>query len=137
MTSCATKGRWHPLHIVAVVVGFMVWWPLGFATLAWFLWGDRFQRDRVREGFERAKAGFGDFARETTGTRPTWGATGNAAFDDYRTETLRRLDEERRRLEEEGRAFVTNLRRARDKEEFDRFMNDRAASRDQPRPEQG
>ena len=135
MTSCATKVRWHPLHLVAVVAGFMVWPPLGFAVLAWFLWGDRFPRDRVRDGFERAKAGFGDFARETSGARPAWAATGNAAFDDYRAETLRRLDEERRRLEEEGRAFaefVTNLRRARDKEEFDRFMNDRANQRNQP-----
>ena len=135
MTSCATKGRWHPLHLVAVVAGFMVWPPLGFAILAWFLWGDRFTRDRVREGFEKAKAGFGDFARETGGSRPVWSATGNAAFDDYRIETLRRLDEERRRLEEEGRAFaefVANLRRARDKEEFDRFMNERASRRNQP-----
>jgi hypothetical protein len=119
---------------VAVVAGFLVWPPLGFAVLAWFLWGDRFLRGRVREGFEKAKAGFGDFARDT-GPRPAWSATGNAAFDDYRVETLRRLDEERRRLEEEGRAFaefVANLRRARDKEEFDRFMNDRTNSRTQP-----
>jgi len=127
MTSCATKGRWHPLHLVAVVAGFMVWPPLGFLLLAWFLWGDRFPRDRFRDGFERARAGFGDFTRDAG--RPAWAATGNAAFDDYRADTLRRLDEERRRLEEEGRAFsefLANLRRARDKEEFDRFMNDRA-----------
>jgi hypothetical protein len=42
---------------------------------------------------------------------------------------LKRLDEERRRLEEERRefeAYVHDLRRARDKDEFDRFMADRA-----------
>jgi hypothetical protein len=97
------------------------------------LWGDRLSRDRVRGGFERARAEFGDMARDARGwTRQEWSATGNAAFDDYRADTLRRLDEERRRLEEEGRAFaefLTNLRRARDKEEFDRFMAERNASR--------
>jgi hypothetical protein len=133
MTSCATRSRWSPLHIAAVIAGFIVWWPLGLLALAYFVWGDRFPRDRVREGFERAKAEFGDFARDASGfTRHGWAPTGNAAFDDYRTETLRRLDEERRKLEEEGRAFsefLANLRRARDKEEFDRFMAERAASR--------
>ena len=134
MTSCATKGRWHPLHIVAVVAGFMIWPPLGFLLLAWFLWGARFPGGRFRDGFDRARAGFGDFARDV-GARPAWAATGNAAFDDYRAETLRRLDEERRRLEEEGRAFaefLANLRRARDKEEFDRFMNERTNRQNPP-----
>ena len=116
MTSCATRGRWSPLHIAAVIAGFIVWWPLGLAALAFFIWGDRFPRDRVREGFERAKAEFGGFARDARG----WSPSGNAAFDDYREETLRRLEEERRKLEEEGRAFaefMRNLRRARDKEQ--------------------
>lgn len=133
MTSCATRNRWNPLHLVAVIAGFIVWWPLGFAALAYVLWGDRLSRDRVRDGFDRAKAEFGGIARDARGwTRPEWSATGNAAFDEYRTETLNRLDEERRRLQEEGRAFaefLTNLRRARDKEEFDRFMAERNASR--------
>jgi hypothetical protein len=133
MTACATRSRWNPLHILAVVAGFIVWWPLGFAALAYVLWGDRLSRDRVRGGFERAKAEFGDMARDARGwTRQEWSATGNAAFDEYRADTLRRLDEERRRLVEEGRAFaefLANLRRARDKEEFDRFMAERNASR--------
>jgi hypothetical protein len=135
MTSCSTRGRWHPLHVVAVIAGFLIWWPLGLAALAYFIWGDRFPRDRVREGFERARAEFTGFGRDQRGygfAGPNWSGTGNAAFDDYRRETLRRLEEERRRIEEEGRAFsefVANLRRARDKEEFDRFMAERNASR--------
>jgi len=123
-----TKSRWSPLHVAAVIAGFVVWWPLGLLALAFFLWGDRFPKDRVREGFERAKAEFGGFASD----RRPWSSTGNSAFDEYRAETLRRLEEERRRLEEEGRAFaefMRNLRRARDKEEFDRFMAERATSR--------
>ncbi|MEP5513846.1 MAG: DUF2852 domain-containing protein, partial [Bauldia litoralis] len=58
--------------------------------------------------------------------------TGNAAFDEYRTQELKRLEEERRKLEEERRefeSFMHNLRRARDQEEFDRFMHDRETAR--------
>lgn len=55
-------------------------------------------------------------------------SSGNAAFDAYKTETLRRLEEEQENFE----AFLTRLREAKDKAEFDQFMDDRArkASRD-------
>ena len=46
---------------------------------------------------------------------------GNHAFDEYRTETLRRLEDEQR----EFRDFLERLRYAKDKEEFDQFMADR------------
>jgi hypothetical protein len=135
MTSCSTRGPWHPLHIAAVVAGFLIWWPLGLAALIYFIWAGRFPGERLRDGFERARDRarheFGGFARDRNGAGG-WSGTGNAAFDDYRRETLRRLEEERRRLDEESRAFaefVANLRRARDKEEFDRFMADRNAPR--------
>ncbi len=55
-------------------------------------------------------------------------SSGNAAFDDYRTDQLKRLDEERRRLDNEINEFhdyLRNLNMARDREEFDRFMRDR------------
>ena len=129
-----SRGRWSALNIVLMIVGFAVFWPLGLAMLAWIIWGDE-----IRAKAEDAKEHFRSFSERAPRFRPAEGfgfqaRTGNAAFDDYRIETLRRLDEERRRLEEEGRAFaefVANLRRARDKEEFDRFMNERA-SRNQP-----
>jgi hypothetical protein len=53
-----------------------------------------------------------------------WGRTpssGNRAFDDYRTETLKRLEEEQR----EFREFLDRLRFAKDKTEFDQFMAER------------
>ena len=54
----------------------------------------------------------------------SWGgppSSGNRAFDDYRAETLRRLEEEQR----EFRDFLERLRMAKDKAEFDQFMADR------------
>jgi hypothetical protein len=50
-----------------------------------------------------------------------YASSGNRAFDDYREETLRRLEEEQR----EFREFLDRLRKARDKDEFDQFMADR------------
>ena len=55
------------------------------------------------------------------------GRTGNAAFDEYRAQELKRLEEERRRLEAmraEFEKFLGELRRVKDQEEFDRFMRE-------------
>ena len=57
-------------------------------------------------------------------------ASGNAAFDEWRTAELARLDEERRKLDEARREFaeyVDAIRRAKDREEFERFMAERRA----------
>ena len=48
-------------------------------------------------------------------------STGNRAFDEYREETLRRLEEEAN----EFQAFLQRLRHAKDKAEFDQFMAER------------
>jgi hypothetical protein len=63
-------------------------------------------------------------------------SSGNAAFDDWRDAELARLDEERKKLDEMRREFdqhMRDLRMARDREEFDRFMASRQASQNKPR----
>ena len=47
--------------------------------------------------------------------------SGNAAFDEYKAETLKRLEEE----QDEFSEFLDNLRKSRDKAEFDQFMQSR------------
>jgi hypothetical protein len=65
------------------------------------------------------------------GGRGTWwqpqASSGNRAFDEYREETLKRLEEE----QQEFRDFLDRLRFAKDKTEFDQFMAER---RDRPAP---
>lgn len=51
-------------------------------------------------------------------------STGNTAFDAYRDETLKRLEDEH----QEFNAFLQRLREARDKAEFDQFMDQRGNS---------
>jgi hypothetical protein len=121
----ALRPAWTPLTILIMVIGFIVAWPLGLLMLAYILFGDRIPE--IKRHFESAKANGGsrfDFSCGGMMSR-----SGNAAFDDYRSAELRRLEEERRRLDDERREFenyVRDLRRARDKEEFDRFMSERA-----------
>jgi hypothetical protein len=126
----ALRPTWTPLTVILMVLGFAVAWPLGLLVLAYILWGNRVPG--LRNHFEGMKRDWNDawcgpragFSSE----RSYGGPSGNAAFDDYRAAELKRLDEERRKLEEERAEFesyVRDLRRARDKEEFDRFMSER------------
>jgi hypothetical protein len=61
-------------------------------------------------------------ARKFGGGFGPFHSTGNRAFDEYREETLRRLEEEAN----EFQSFLQRLRHAKDKAEFDQFMAERA-----------
>ena len=124
VTSYALRPGWTPLTILLMVIGFVVFWPLGLAMLAYILWGDRVPE--IRRHFADAKR---DWSHEFRCGPRGFSRSGNVAFDDYRGKELKRLEEERRKLDEELRefeGFMRDLRRARDQEEFDRFMRDRA-----------
>lgn len=49
-------------------------------------------------------------------------SSGNASFDAYREDLLKRLEQEQENFE----SFLTRLRDARDKTQFDQFMDERA-----------
>ncbi len=131
------RPAFTPLTIALMVIGFVVAWPLGLVMLAYMLWGDRIPE--IRRHFEGMSAARSNEKAEKAFFRPAWNASasgsresGNTAFDEYRAAELKRLDEERTRLEEERKEFesyVRNLRQARDKQEFDRFMHDRNGKR--------
>ena len=55
-TTALIRPAWTPATIALMVLGFVVFWPLGLAMLAYILWGDRldgFKRDvnRKTDGF--------------------------------------------------------------------------------------
>lgn len=132
MTTAIIKPQWSPLTIALMVLGFIVFAPLGFAVLAYILWGEYFggSQQKASAWVDRQKAHFKSRSSHCGPRGFTASATGNAAFDEYRAEQLARLDEERRRLDEEREAFedyLDTLRKARDREEFDRFMRERHA----------
>ena len=126
-TTALIRPAWTPATIALMVIGFMVFWPLGLAMLAYIVWGDRL------DGFKRDvnRATDGVFAGCRKASYRAQGGTGNVAFDDWREKELQRLNEERRKLDEmleEFDAYARDLRRAKDQEEFDRFMASRSKS---------
>lgn len=130
------RPAWTPATIALMVGGFIVFAPAGLAMLAYIIWGERLHAWRAKGGsFRDAVSGKMDngskwYRESKTHDR---GTTGNVAFDDWRNTELNRLAEERRKLEEmreEFDGYARELRRAKDKEEFDRFMAAREASRD-------
>jgi hypothetical protein len=135
MNTAIIKPQWGPLTIALMVLGFIIWWPLGLAMLAYIVWGENFGGSAEKaQGWVNRQRGWarehcGPNGRHRHGFRHS---SGNAAFDEYRTEQLKRLEEERKRLDEEINAFheyMRNLRMAKDREEFDRFMRDRNSDR--------
>lgn len=135
MNTAIIKPQWGPLTIALMVLGFVVWWPLGLAVLAYILWGEMFggSSEKAQAFVSKSKAWCRDQGdAHHQGARNWRHSSGNAAFDDYRAEQLKRLEEERKRLDEEIHAFheyMRNLRMARDREEFDRFMRERNGNR--------
>ncbi|PRY95488.1 uncharacterized protein DUF2852 [Hasllibacter halocynthiae] len=97
------RGAW----IALMVLGFVFGGPLGLLILAYVLVTGRLA------GSKRAGKRM---------MRRMGGSTGNLAFDAYRDATLRRLEEERAEFE----SFLERLREAKDKAEFDQFMDQRA-----------
>jgi hypothetical protein len=145
------RSRWTPIEIAAMVVGFIVCWPIGLAILGYMI----YQRKTGAPDLQTVASAKWNEARSAFASRSWasrswagggsgcgWGGfgssrggfygppSGNSAFDDWKVSELRRLDEERRRLDEAHREFseyVEAIRRAKDREEFDRFMAERRA----------
>ncbi len=140
---CAPGEPWTALEVIAMVLGFIVFWPIGLAILGWKMWqkksgyhGDIFSFGREKWA-NRARWGarWGFAANPAFGFGGRTGSTGNRAFDDWRAGELARLEEEYQRLaaaEREFAEYIDNLRRARDREEFERFMNERRQRQEGP-----
>jgi hypothetical protein len=122
-----------PAWIAVMVLAFIVWWPLGLAILAYLAWSGRMGcwgrrgHSRWHDKMERMREG----ARHWHGGAPWSQSSGNAAFDEYKAETLKRLEEEQK----EFRSFLERLRMAKDREEFDQFMRDRRSGGGEPAPQ--
>ena len=116
----------RPAWIALMVLGFVLFWPIGLAILGYLIWsgrmgctrsaawGDdpraRWERKmaRLQEKIDRWQSGGSgrQSFRSAGGFRPS----GNHAFDEYREETLRRLEEEA----QEFRSFLERLRHAKE-----------------------
>ena len=138
--SCKSSRKWSKLELATMIGGFIVFWPVGLVAL-----GAKLINGEMWKGSKHNVMPWTAYSewRATKGekpfgfTAPSWTAkseSGNEAFDTYKKQQLERLEAERRKLDEEQKAFgehLAKLRRAKDQEEFDRFMAERTA----PKPE--
>ena len=105
--------------LAILVLAFWTAWPLGLLALAYLADSGRL---RTWWAAEAPGTWFNLRGAASGAGWQGWGmSSGNRAFDDYRVETLRRLEQEQR----EFKAFLDRLRRARDESEFDQFMAER------------
>jgi len=118
------RPAWTPVNIALMVLFFVVGlWPLGLAAIVYMMYGKEMGLDlsnwgNAKSSAKRAAKGF-----TWTSSRTPY-SSGNAAFDEWRTAEMERLDEERRKLDEAREAFdahMKELRMARDRDEFDAF----------------
>ena len=102
-----------PAWITAMIVGFLLWWPVGLGVLAYSIWSGRMGCGSWKREFKDS-----DIGREVM----RWGrGMSPLAFDQDREDTLRRLEVE----EDQFQSFLQRLRHAKDKAEFDQFMSER------------
>jgi len=126
--SCTS--RWTLFELATMVLGFMVFWPIGLAVFAYKMW----QRKSGADDLQTVMTAKWNEARAAWSRPSAWNwspaGTGNAAFDQWKSAELARLEAERRKLEDAAREFaefLDNVRHAKDREEFDRFMAERRA----------
>ncbi len=111
-----------PAWITVMVLGFVIFWPIGLGILFYLLWSGRMgcwkHSGHGRWHNERRSHRHGPFGlwREEREAAPST----NGAFEDYRQNTLRRLEQEEREFHD----YLERLRRAKDKQEFDQFMGE-------------
>jgi hypothetical protein len=128
MRSCG-RGHWSSANIVAMVLGFIIFPPLGFVVLLWTILGHPIQelpgwvREKWDQVFRKGNAG-------------TYKDSENIVFDEYQQtqyDRIREIKEEIKKRAEAFRTFRFNAKRRKDQEEFDEFMaNKPKNSRNKP-----
>lgn len=118
--------------IALMVLGFVVWWPLGLVALGFIIFTGRFGGGYMGYGNCASRGEYKmqklQWKMDRMRSRMMGGhrfdfapSSGNRAFDEYRSETLKRLEDEQREFQD----FLDRLRFAKDKTEFDQFMAER------------
>jgi hypothetical protein len=128
MRSCG-RGHWSGANIVAMVLGFIIFPPLGFAVLLWTILGHPIHelpgwvRDKWDQFFRKNNAG-------------TYKESENIVFNEYQQtqyDRIREIKEEIKRRAEAFRSFRFDAKRRKDRKEFDEFMASKPSNnRDEP-----
>ncbi|AFX98343.1 hypothetical protein A1OE_139 [Candidatus Endolissoclinum faulkneri L2] len=98
--------------IGVMLAGFVFLWPIGLVIFCYMVWSKRMNCcDFINHQWSKFR-------------HSDNGSSGNSAFDAYKTETLRQLEEEQR----DFKLFLEQLRQSKDRAEFEQFMSQRRSS---------
>ncbi len=131
MNNCGTRDKgsggcgfgaganWSVTNIVAMVFGFVLFWPLGLFMLYWIFKGRDVMdlKSHLTDKWHRFK---GAEAGEANGTD-------NQVFNEYQQTQYDRIREIKDEIKERARRFAqfrSDAKRRADEEEFRRFMDD-------------
>ena len=109
-----------PGWIAVTELAFIVFWPLGLALLVYLFWSGRMSFGSHR-GMCGWKGRMSDNMHRWRDSHRSRYSSGNDAFDEYREQTLDRLEVEQKEFQD----FLKQLRSAKDRAEFDQFMANR------------
>jgi hypothetical protein len=128
-SNCCRKGNWSFMNIVAMVVGFILFWPVGLFLLFWNISG-RDVKDLPSAIQEKVSSMFnGSFFSSKS---PKDSADKNSVFEEYQQTQYDRITEIKEEIKERGRRFRnfrSEAKRRADESEFKEFM-----SSDQSKP---
>jgi len=116
------KANWSGFNIAGMVVGFVLFWPVGLFMLYWIMTGRQVSElpGAIREQWAR-----------WTGRRHGSGVLGadNVVFAEYQQTQYDRIHEIKQEIKERARRFQDfrdDVKRRADQEEFNQFMADAA-----------
>ncbi|MEM7251838.1 MAG: DUF2852 domain-containing protein [Pseudomonadota bacterium] len=119
---CARNANWSGINIAAMVVGFVLFWPIGLFILFWIIAG-REVRDLpqwISEKWSRALDMWNGKERKSRDER-----SDNVVFEEFQQTQYDRIREIKAEIKERSRRFAdfrANAKRRADEDEFNRFM---------------
>ena len=118
---CKSNGAWTPMSIALMVLGFVLFWPIGLAILFGIMAGIKPTAlpGRMAAWFDGMK-GQMSHPFETKATH-----TGNRVFDEYQQTQMDRIEEIKAEVKDRSdrfNRFKGDEERQRQQDQFDRFM---------------
>ena len=113
------KANWSAVNLAAMIVGFVLWWPIGLFLLFWILTGHEVANlpEDITNKWRQFKGNQSHQTRETD----------NEVFNDYQQTQHDRIREIKEEIKSRARRFTefrSDAKRRADEEEFRQFMDD-------------
>lgn len=120
---CCMRGNWSGMNIAAMVIGFVIFWPIGLFLLYWNVSG-RDVKDLPSAIQEKWSAMFNGSFYRTRGNEDSNGE--NSVFDEFQEtqyDRVTELKEEIKKRASSFRDFRSDAKRSVDESEFNEFMS--------------